>query len=200
MTNIALLLVDVQRDFWEPLEIHSEFSDFPVKIGKLLEYARKKQVKVIHVRSVFKKDRSDWMLFYRPEGRGTIPCIEGTEGAEFTTFAEPNPGETIITKRTFDAFKNTDLQNVIKENKLDAVLIAGLETSVCVLFTATSAYQNNILPVVVSDACADEPGRHRSTLQMYTDLCFKTATLNQLQTQPKYLFELVNQFTKSTRN
>lgn len=140
------------------------------------------------------------MLFYRPHGRGTIPSIEGTEGIRFTEFAEPNPGEAIITKQTFDAFRNTDLQNLLKEYKVDTVLIAGLETSVCILFTATSAYLKNILPVVIMDACADEPDRHEATLQMYSDLCFKTVTLDQLQNHPEYLNQLIDRFARTNRN
>ena len=60
-------------------------------------------------------------------------------------------------------------------------LIAGLETSVCVLFTATSAYLRRFVPLVVADACADEPERHAATLRMYDGLCFQTVTTAQAQ-------------------
>jgi nicotinamidase-related amidase len=185
----------MQRDFWEPLKEHEEFKDVPGNISKLLLHARKQEYEIVHVRSVFKKDRSDWMLFYRPEGRGIIPCIEGTEGILFAEFAQPANGEMLITKTSFDAFKNTDLHEKFALMGVKTVLVAGIETSVCVLFTATSAYLNQIFPVLVIDACVDSPERHKTTLEMYGDLCFKTVTTRQLIEESEYLDKLIKVFT-----
>jgi nicotinamidase-related amidase len=196
MSKLAVLLVDIQRDFWEPLE-STGFNNFPSNITKLIDYARKKKHMMIHIRSIFKKNRSDWMLFYRPEGRGSIPCIEGSKGVEFPEFAKPNKDEIILTKQRFDAFNNTILLEILQKNEIDTLLIAGLETSVCILFTATSAYQYNILPIVVTDACADDPEKHKTVLQMYADLCFKTMTTIQLWNKPEYLKELRNRFVSN---
>ena len=199
MSRIALVLVDIQRDFWVPLSEDSEFKEFPMNVVKLREYALEQVWPVIHVRSLFSKDRSDWMLFYRPEGRGSIPCIVGTEGSRFAEFAEPVKNESIITKQVFDAFKGTVLLETLRELGVDTVVLAGIETSVCVLFTATSAYLNQILPVVVSDACADSPERHMRALEMYSDLCFKTATTGQITTSPDYLNKLVMSFASDKK-
>lgn len=197
MKGVAMVLVDIQRDFWEPLSTLGEFSNFPENIRKLREYARKAGVPVIHVRSLFKEDRSDWMLFYKPEGRGTIPCIRGTPGSEFTEFTVPEKGERVITKQVFDAFKVNELKEALSELDVKTILLAGIETSVCVLFTATSAYLNRILPVVITDGCADSPERHQRTIEMYGDLCFKTSTTSQIITEPDYLKELVETFIGS---
>ena len=178
--QVALVLVDIQRDFWRPLKDHPEFASFPGNVETLLSEARSRGLTVVHVNSAFDPDRGNWMLFYRPEGRGEIPCIAGTEGTRFEGFAAPMPGEKVVEKEAFDGFVGTDLANYLESLDIKAALISGLETSVCVLFTATSAYLRRIVPLVVTDACADEPSRHEATLGMYDDLCFKAVTTSQI--------------------
>jgi nicotinamidase-related amidase len=192
--RIALMLIDVQRDFWQPLKKHPEFASFPRNVGALLSEARARGLTIVHTQASFRPDRSDWMLFYRPQGRGDVPCIEGTEGASFEDFAAPLPDEPVVKKQTFDGFAGTDLERVLEERGVNGALLAGLETSVCVLFTATSAYLRRIVPLVVSDACADEPSRHEATLRMYGDLCFKTVTTADVRDEWASVVDLVEQF------
>lgn len=192
--QVALILVDIQRDFWSPLKGHSEFASFPGNVETLLSEARTRGLTVVHVHSAFDADRSNWMLFYRPEGRGEIPCIAGTEGTQIEGFAAPLPGEKRVEKETFDGFVGTDLGEFLEGRGVKAALIAGLETSVCVLFTATSAYLRRIVPLVVTDACADEPSRHEASLSMYGDLCFKAVTTSQVAGEWAHVMALVEQF------
>lgn len=196
--TIALILVDIQQDFWEPFKSLPEYASLPTNVNRLREYARSKGYPVVHVRSLFNKDRGDWMLFYRPEGRGTIPCVDGTLGSGFTEFSEPMEDEKVVTKKVFDSFNGTELLDYLRESGVKTVLISGIETSVCVLFTATSAYLNRILPVVVPDACADSPERHVKALEMYTDLCFKTLSTDQV-TDGIELHKIMDTFTISDR-
>jgi nicotinamidase-related amidase len=137
------------------------------------------------------------MLFYRPEGRGNVPCIAETAGAQFTEFAMPRPGEHIIRKQAFDGFAHTDLERILRKHEIQAALIAGLETSICVLFTATSAYLRRILPLVVEDACGDELSRHQATVQMYANLCFKTVTSVQVAHEWDAVTQLADAFAQS---
>jgi len=178
--HIALVLIDIQKDFWEPMSRDPKLESYPENVARLLKLSREKGFNIVHIRSVFQPDRSDWMLFYRPEGRGMIPCIAGTDGIEFTEFAKPLKGEKIIEKQTFDAFVDTDLDEYLSSQDIKVVLIAGLETSVCVLFSANSAYLRKYLPLMVSDASGDTPERHKAALEMYTDLSFKQVTTKQL--------------------
>jgi ureidoacrylate peracid hydrolase len=194
--NFALILVDVQRDFWQPFQALPHLATYPAKVATLLQVARSKNLTVIHTQAWFNPDRSDWMLFYRPQGRGNVPCIADTAGAQFTEFAMPQAGEIIIRKQTFDGFAHTDLERVLREHDIQATLVAGLETSICVLFTATSAYLRRIVPLVVEDACGDELARHESTLHMYTNLCFKTITTTQLEGEWDAVMQLAGEFAR----
>ena len=115
--------------------------------------------------SLFDPDGSDWMRRYRP--RGSIPCVAGTPGAVVLPEASPAEGEPVVVKQTFDAFQRTELHRLLRAADVEVLLVAGLVTSTCVLFTATSAMQLGYLVAVVADAVADVPATHERVLRQY---------------------------------
>jgi len=175
-SHFALLLVDVQQSFW-PVRGRPDFPDFPANVARLLALCRIDGLEVIHVRSRFKPDKSDWMLMYRlrvPVSHH--PCVAGQEGEEPVSFAAREPGELVVFKQTFDALHTPNLVPYLRENDKRVILVAGLLTSVCVLFTAASAAQLGFLAAVVEDCCADSPDKHERTLDEYQFMFDRTTT------------------------
>jgi nicotinamidase-related amidase len=162
--EFVLLLVDLQRDFWSE-RVSESFPRFPAQVSQLLTFCRSEGIEVVHLRASFKPDGSDWMPMYRLRGR--IPCVEGTEGVETLAFALEEPGEKVITKQTFDGFQVRQLLQYLQSSGKRFVLVAGLVTSVCVLFTAVSAAQRGFLTAIVEDCCADRLRMHEQTLDTY---------------------------------
>jgi nicotinamidase-related amidase len=162
--QFALILIDVQQDFW-PERMAKSFPHFPTNMARLLTLCRGEGIEIIHLRASFKADMSDWMPKYKLRGR--IPCVEGTPGAKTLPFALDNPGEAVIIKQTFDGFHRPELVQYLRRKGKRFVLTAGLVTSTCVLFTTTSAAQKGFLTAVVEDCCADEPQAHEQTLDRY---------------------------------
>jgi len=160
----ALVLIDLQHDFWTP-DVRSTTPELAERTAELLAFARADGLAVVHVRASFQPDGSDWMARYRLRGR--IPCIEGTAGVEPLPFAAALPGEPVVTKHTFDAFLGTELDELLASRGIRGVLIAGLVTSTCVLFTASTATQRGYLVSVVADCCADREDVHHATLAAY---------------------------------
>jgi len=162
--EFALLLIDVQNDFWvEPMSLARP--QFEANVARLLDLCRTEGIDVVHVRARFRDDRSDWMPRYRLTGR--IPCIEGTPGVATLPAAADEAGEFVIYKQSFDAFLKPALPAWLEKNGKRFVLVAGLVTSVCVLLTAAAAAQRGYLVGVVEDCCADQPAAHGHTLDRY---------------------------------
>ncbi|NOK61857.1 MAG: cysteine hydrolase [Chloroflexi bacterium AL-W] len=160
----ALLLIDVQRDFW-PERMEARFPAFPANVTRLLALCRDEGLEVVHLRACFQPDRSDWMPKYRLRGR--IPCVARTVGAGTLTCAIEQPGEMVLVKQTFDGFHTPDLLTYLHKRNKRFLLTAGLVTSTCVLLTTVSAMQLGFLTAVVEDCCADEPNAHQDTLERY---------------------------------
>jgi nicotinamidase-related amidase len=163
-SRYALLLVDLQRDFWTEA-VARTVPELPDRAAALITYARTEGLTVVHLRARFRPDGSDWIARYRLGNR--IPCIDGTPGSVGLPFAEELPGEPVVTKQSFDGFLGTDLDEVLAERGARGLLLAGLVTSTCVLFTAATATQRGYLVKVVSDCCSDRPEMHYATLAAY---------------------------------
>ncbi len=179
----ALLLIDVQRDFW-PEPMARDFPQFPENVARLLALCRAERLEVVHLRARFKPDRSDWMAKYKLRGR--IPCIQGTSGVETLPFALEEPGETVLFKHTFDGFQRPKLRRYLAQNGKRFVLTAGLITSTCVLLTTASAAQSGLLAVVVEDCCADDPFVHRQTLDRYQFVFSRTTVDGIVECYPQW--------------
>ena len=162
--SFALLLIDVQKDFWTE-EMSQEFADYKENVSHLLAVCRQEGIDIVHLRARFQQDESDWMVKYKTLGR--IPCIEGTPGVEVFPFAQDEPGEFVIYKQSFDGFHKPALPAYLEKNRKRFLLVAGLVTSVCVLLTAATAAQRGYLVAIVEDCCADKPDAHEHTLQRY---------------------------------
>lgn len=176
--QFVLLLIDVQRDFW-PEQTAKAFPGFPSNVERLLAYCRSAGLDIVHVRAEFEPDGSDWMAPYRVKGE--TPCVRGTPGAGVLPCAVERGGEPVLRKRTFDAFLQPDLLTRLHRARKSFILVAGLETSVCVLLTAASAVQHGFLAAVVEDCCADDPARHEAAMTGYP-FVFERTSLARLET------------------
>jgi len=172
--QFALLLIDLQKDFWSE-RVAQSFPHLPTNIARLLTFCRTKGLEIVHLRASFEPDMSDWMPVYKL--RGHIPCVRGTTGVETLPFALDKPGEVVIIKQTFDGFHNSDLLPYLQRKGKRFVLTAGLVTSVCVLLTTASAAQKGFLTAVIEDCCADRPEAHEQTLDTY-QFIFQRTTLD----------------------
>lgn len=172
----ALLLIDVQRDFWTD-NMSQELPAYENNVGRLLALSRSEGIDIVHVRARFLEDKSDWMVKYKLQQR--IPCIAGTAGVEVFPFAEAKPGEFLIYKQSFDGFQKPALAAYLKKNDKQFLLVAGLVTSVCVFLTAASAAQRGYLVAAVDDCCADQSAAHDQTLKRYPFI-FDRTTVDQI--------------------
>ncbi len=165
MGEWALLLIDIQRDFFD--EVVGHFPHYGEHVAHLLRFCREIAMPVVHFRAEFAPDMSDWMLRYRH--KGTIPCIAGTPGAQVMDFARPLVEELALVKKRFSAFYGTDLDHLLRTQGIETLVIGGLVTSVCVALTAADAYQRDYAPLIIRECVADEPSRHEAWLEYLDD-------------------------------
>lgn len=144
---------------------HRPLPSYPSTSLTSLEYSRTHDLTVVHVRARFDADGGNWMARYRLRGR--IPCIDGTTGVETLPFAREIAGEPVVIKHSFDGFLNTELHDLLTTRGIRGLLIGGLVTSTCVLFTAATATQLGYLVSVLSDCCSDFEDAHSATLAAY---------------------------------
>ena len=63
----------------------------------------------------------------------SIPiCVSGTWGVEFFGEVQPEAEDLVVTKRRFGGFESTDLDLVLRSNRIKTLVFTGGITQVCV--------------------------------------------------------------------
>ena len=148
----TLLVIDVQRAFDDPGWAERNNPEAEKRLSELLAAWRDAGAPVVHVRH--ESDARDGR-FHR-----------GTPGFEFKPEAEPLPGERVVDKRTNSAFVNTGLEERLRANGAEQVVVAGLTTDHCCSTTARSASDRGFETWFVADATATHarPGFDAETM------------------------------------
>lgn len=179
----ALLVVDVQNSFADP-ELLASWGTPPEALelvasavagtDRLVGLARAAGVPVIWIELASDPARpwraSAWLRTGDPDTPygPDEPCVAGTEGARWYG-VEPGAGEARVAKRGYSGFHGTGLADLLHEQGIDWVTVAGLTTECCVAATAVDAFQHGYPVVVATDAVAAY------------DLEVQRAALNQLE-------------------
>ncbi|MBZ9687819.1 cysteine hydrolase [Clostridium estertheticum] len=158
----ALLIIDMQKLF-KSLK-NAEFENILIpNIGKALDIARNKNMTVIHVRTVYKKDKSNWprvRIHYEK-----MWCQEDCLESDFIDELTPLMDELVVDKSRFSSFYNTNLENYLYENKIEHIYIAGYATDVCIRFTAVDAYNRDILVTILKDCVLSEREENEQAIE-----------------------------------
>lgn len=172
--SCLLLVVDVQNDF-----CHEDGAK--AGLGRATESARaivpniralldaagvagvpRVIAKVEHSRFT---DDAAWVERRLTTGSAERVARAGTWGAELYGI-DPGDADFVVTKHRNSVFAFTPFPLVLRATAARAVVIAGVQTDVCVLASARDAMQNGVVPVVVSDATAtEEQAAHEAALR-----------------------------------
>lgn len=180
----ALVIIDMQRDFLEPggfgETLGNDVSLLAAAIGPcraMLDAARAAGMLVIHTREGHRPDLSDAppakVARGEPSKRigdlgpmGRI-LVRGEPGHEIVAALAPIAGEPVIDKPGKGAFYATELEPMLRHRGIEALLVAGVTTEVCVHTTVREANDRGFRCAVLGDACASYfPAFHDAALAM----------------------------------
>lgn len=173
----ALILIDLINELIAPEGKLSAkgYAEFAARHGtleripRLLQAARRQNVRLIHVRVGFSPDYreqpKDSPLFKHASKLGALKL--GEWGTEFIAQARPLPDESIVHKHRVNAFAGTPLELMLRTAGIRRIAIAGCSTDVGVQTTARAAHDLDYDCTVIGDCCiapCDED--HEPTLRM----------------------------------
>jgi nicotinamidase-related amidase len=158
----ALILIDLQNDYFVDPELARCRDDVLTRINELVSRARANAVPVVEVQTVHAHDKSTWALNMREDDQGM--ALEGTSGAaRLDGLLEP---DHLVVKTRDSAFFGTDLSTWLAEREVDHLVLAGVSTESCIAATAVDAYARDLRVVLVEDATASvEWQLHDQTLE-----------------------------------
>jgi nicotinamidase-related amidase len=140
--NTALILVDVQRDYFPGGRMEVTGAVEAAGCAKiLLNHFRQKKLPIIHVQHV--STRPD-ATFFLPD----------TEGLSFHEKVAPVPHEIVVQKHFPNSFRDTDLRKHLLSMEIEELVICGMMSHMCIDATARAAFDMGYSCIVAHDACA----------------------------------------------
>lgn len=147
--GVALIILDMINDF-----------DFPG--GEVLEpKARKIAERILSLRS--EVEQAGWPVVYVNDNFGEwhsekSRLVEAAidAGSEVARLLRPDPEDYFIIKPKFSGFYSTNLAVLLPKLGVSRLIITGVATDMCVLFTAADAHMRDYALWVPSDLVAAE--------------------------------------------
>ncbi len=149
MGKKAFLIIDMLKDFLEegkPLFVPPARKIIPC-IKERLKKARQEDIPVIYVCDSHHPE--DWELEVWPPH-----ALRGTPGAEVIDELKPQKSDYIVLKRRYSGFLGTDLDLLLKELGVEELIITGILTNICVLFTTADAFMRGYRVIIPKDSVA----------------------------------------------
>lgn len=148
MNSDALLVIDMLNDFIEDtgtLFIGTVAQEVLTGVKAAIREARDNHTPIIYICDHHLPNDAEFQMF-------PPHCIHGTEGAQIVTKIAPREEDRVILKRRYSAFFGTDLDAYLRELGRNRLLLVGVCTNICVLYTAADARMLNYEVVVRKDA------------------------------------------------
>ena len=180
----AVVIIDMQRDFIEAdgfgASLGNDVSLLRAAIAPcqaLLAGARAAGMLVIHTREGHRPDMSDAPRAKVERGAPSLRIgaagpmgrilIRGEPGHALIPELQPLAGEPVIDKPGKGAFYATDLGAILQHRGIEALIVCGVTTEVCVHTTVREANDRGYRCIVPGDCCASYfPEFHEVGLRM----------------------------------
>lgn len=160
LDSTALILIDIQ-EFYFPggaAELVAPEAA-AIQAQKVLEYFRANDGLVVHVRHDFEP------------------------GGNIHNLVKPVDGEKVFTKKEVNAFLGTGLKDYLDEHAINKVVLAGMQTHMCLEGGTRAAHDLGFQCTVIGDACATRDLKFGDTTVSANDVHASTlATLKSYAT------------------
>jgi ureidoacrylate peracid hydrolase len=194
-SNTAILMIDVQNMYkstdgmrerlgWPPIWRMAEVVE---ECRLLLEDARAKGIPVIYSRAVGRRDGADMaprsVRMGEYSGLAEMPFDEAeyTWKQQIMDEVAPEAGDIVIDKLRPSFFEYTALEPVLMNLGVTRLVVAGLQTNVCVEATTRSALAHNFEVAIPEDAVStDGPDLHWGALNSMRVLYAEVAPWREL--------------------
>ena len=141
-------------------EVVEHYRDQVANIQKLLDRSREIGIPVFYAEYVHQGDNGEMIVsgseYWTHRHADWVSCaVEGTWGAQTIDELTPHEGDHVIRKARANSFHNTYLDDFLKEENVQTLLLAGTAGAGCVLATGMGGLDRGYYGVIVKD-CVDQ--------------------------------------------
>jgi nicotinamidase-related amidase len=166
-TGVALLLVDVINDLDFPgsAELIRRAGPMSKRLAQLAARARAAGIPVVYVNDNFGRWRSDWRQVI------DLCLAETSPGRHMVSRLQPHPEDYFVLKPKHSGFYSTTLDLLLRDLDVHTVVVTGVATDICILFTANDAYMRGYRVIVPRDCvAANTPSKSAAALRQIREV------------------------------
>lgn len=141
----AVIVIDMINDFITGVFKSERATKIVPNIKRLLEFARKQKIPIIYATDAHLPDVDMEFDVWGPH------AVKGTWGAEIIDDLKPEKHDFRVLKRKYSAFQGTDLDQLLRELKIDILVLTGVVTDICIQHTAADAFFRGYKIIVPQD-------------------------------------------------
>jgi nicotinamidase-related amidase len=163
-SNTILLVIDLINEITDKSGKMSGCVEYMEKydvikhVNEAISDARKDNINIIHVKVGFSENYLDnpanSPMFGAAKKSNALKL--GTWGTKFHKDVDVRTEDYIVTKHRVSAFYGTDLEVILRSNRIENIRIAGVSTNMAVELTAREAHDRDYKVTVLSKACGSQ--------------------------------------------
>lgn len=150
-SNVALLLIDVISDFEfeDGAKLFKNALPMARRLAALRDRAKAEKVPIIYVNDNFGKWQSNFKNLLEHA------IHEKVRGSEIVKLLKPDEEEDyFVLKPKHSGFYSTTLDILLEHLECRTLILTGVTTDICILFTANDAYMRDFNLIIPSDCVA----------------------------------------------
>lgn len=164
MNDTALIAIDLQKAYFNNNALKNNQAQLVSANNELIAASNANNIPVVIVKTEHKSDKSTWTLNMLDRSSGYL--FEDEHDSDLIDGLHAND-TTTLTKTRDSAFHDTDLLSRLHTLGIKQLILSGVSTHSCVLYTAADAYAHGFRVILAKDAIAShDPRYHESTLAM----------------------------------
>jgi nicotinamidase-related amidase len=143
--NTTIIVVDVINDFVTGVLGSKRAGRIIPKVKRLLDHARENKIPVIYTCDTHLPNLDREFEVWPPH------AMRGAKGSEVVDELKPQKNDFVIHKRRYNSFFGTELDMLLRELKVDTIVLVGLVTEICIQNTAAGAFFHGYHIIVPED-------------------------------------------------
>jgi nicotinamidase-related amidase len=160
-SEVALVLIDVINDleFESGDKLLPQAIEMAKAIAKLKKRAKKAGIPVVYTNDNFGRWQSDFQRLVQH-------CLDdNVRGKEIVEILQPDDHDYFVLKPKHSGFFSTTLDTLLRYLGAQTLILTGIATDICVLFTANDAYMRDFRLYIPADCvAAADPQSSQATL------------------------------------
>lgn len=138
----GLIIIDVQNDYFQGGNMELVAMEVAAdNCQQLLNRFRQEQAPIFHIQHLSVRAGSSFF-------------VPGTQGCEINERVKPEADEPVVVKNFPNAFRDTELQNLLQKAGIEQLVVCGAMSHMCVDTTVRAAFDLGYNCQLISDACA----------------------------------------------